>query len=92
MGGRYAQPSRGHQRTDGPDPSVGGPPGRWAESAYRPTVDFELPPADDPRRLAVRAWLDDHPSPSGRELAERGLVAPTGRAPGDSTPTRSTSS
>jgi alkylation response protein AidB-like acyl-CoA dehydrogenase len=39
-------------------------------------VDFELPPADDPRRLAVRAWLADHPAPTGRELAEAGYVAP----------------
>jgi 3-oxochol-4-en-24-oyl-CoA dehydrogenase len=39
-------------------------------------VDFELPAHDDPRRLEVRAWLGEHPSPSGRELAEAGLVAP----------------
>ncbi|HET6949062.1 MAG TPA: acyl-CoA dehydrogenase family protein [Acidimicrobiales bacterium] len=39
-------------------------------------MDFELPAADDPRRTAVRAWLDAHPAPSGRELAEAGLVAP----------------
>jgi alkylation response protein AidB-like acyl-CoA dehydrogenase len=39
-------------------------------------VDFELPPDDDPRRSHVRAWLADHPSPSARELAEAGLVAP----------------
>jgi alkylation response protein AidB-like acyl-CoA dehydrogenase len=39
-------------------------------------VDFELPPDDDPRRREVRTWLADHPSPSGRELAEAGLVAP----------------
>jgi alkylation response protein AidB-like acyl-CoA dehydrogenase len=39
-------------------------------------VDFELPPDDDPRRTEVRAWLADHPSPSGRELAWAGLVAP----------------
>jgi alkylation response protein AidB-like acyl-CoA dehydrogenase len=39
-------------------------------------VDFELPPDDDPRRLEVRAWLADHPSPGGRELAEAGYVAP----------------
>jgi alkylation response protein AidB-like acyl-CoA dehydrogenase len=38
-------------------------------------VDFELPPDDDPRRVELRAWLADHPSPSGRELAEAGLVA-----------------
>ena len=35
-----------------------------------------MPPDDDPRRREVRAWLADHPSPSGRELAEAGLVAP----------------
>ncbi len=39
-------------------------------------MDFDLPGDDDPRRLAVRAWLADHPSPSGRELAEAGYVAP----------------
>jgi alkylation response protein AidB-like acyl-CoA dehydrogenase len=41
-----------------------------------PTVDFELPPDDDPRRLEVRAWLADHPRPTGRQLAEAGYVAP----------------
>jgi 3-oxochol-4-en-24-oyl-CoA dehydrogenase len=39
-------------------------------------MDFDLPPEDDPRRLAVRAWLGAHPRPSGRELAEAGYVAP----------------
>jgi alkylation response protein AidB-like acyl-CoA dehydrogenase len=39
-------------------------------------MDFELPGDDDPRRLAVRAWLAEHPSPTGRELAEAGYVAP----------------
>jgi alkylation response protein AidB-like acyl-CoA dehydrogenase len=39
-------------------------------------VDFELPADDDPRRVAVRAWLGAHPSPTGRELAEAGYVAP----------------
>ncbi len=39
-------------------------------------MDFELPPADDPRRLVVRAWLAEHPTPTGRELAEAGYVAP----------------
>ncbi len=39
-------------------------------------MDFELPSEDDPRRTAVRAWLAEHPSPSGRELAEAGYVAP----------------
>jgi alkylation response protein AidB-like acyl-CoA dehydrogenase len=39
-------------------------------------VDFELPPHDDPRRIAVREWIAEHPSPSGRDLAEAGYVAP----------------
>jgi hypothetical protein len=39
-------------------------------------MDFELPADDDPARLEVRNWLADHPSPSGRDLAEAGYVAP----------------
>ncbi|HEY8523836.1 MAG TPA: acyl-CoA dehydrogenase family protein [Acidimicrobiales bacterium] len=39
-------------------------------------MDLDLPPEDDPRRVAVRRWLDEHPKPSGRELAEAGYVAP----------------
>jgi len=39
-------------------------------------MDFELPPQDDPRRVAVRAWLAEHPNPTGRDLAEAGYVAP----------------
>ncbi|HUS61750.1 MAG TPA: acyl-CoA dehydrogenase family protein [Acidimicrobiales bacterium] len=39
-------------------------------------MDFELPGDDDPRRLEVRAWLDANPDPSGRQLAEAGLVVP----------------
>ncbi len=39
-------------------------------------MDFELPGDDDPRRVAVRTWLAEHPSPSGRQLAEAGYVAP----------------
>jgi len=39
-------------------------------------MDLEMPAEDDPRRTEVRAWLADHPSPTGRELAEAGLVAP----------------
>lgn len=31
---------------------------------------------DDPRRLSIRSWLAKHPSPSGRQLAEEGYVAP----------------
>lgn len=39
-------------------------------------MDFQLPVSDDPRRLAVRAWLAKHPTPTGRQLAEAGYVAP----------------
>src|SRR5690349_21538916 len=44
-------------------------------------MDFELPPADDERRLAVRRWLAEHPAPTGRRLAEAGYVAPRWPAP-----------
>src|SRR5688500_4726199 len=44
-------------------------------------MDFELPGEDDPRRVEVRAWLEQHPRPSGRELAEAGYVAPHWPAP-----------
>ncbi|MGH9137007.1 MAG: acyl-CoA dehydrogenase family protein [Acidimicrobiales bacterium] len=39
-------------------------------------MDFELPGDDDPRRLAVRSWLAEHPNPTGRQLADAGYVAP----------------
>jgi len=39
-------------------------------------MDFELPPHNDTRREEVRAWLAANPSPSGRQLAEAGYVAP----------------
>jgi len=44
-------------------------------------VDFELPGDDDPRRTSIRGWLDEHPRPSGRQLAEAGYVAPHWPAP-----------
>ncbi len=44
-------------------------------------MDFELPAEDDERRLAVRAWLADHPDPSGNDLAHAGYVAPHWPAP-----------
>jgi alkylation response protein AidB-like acyl-CoA dehydrogenase len=34
-------------------------------------VDF-----NDPRRVQIREWLEDHPHPSGSDLAQAGLVAP----------------
>ncbi|MHB1138260.1 MAG: acyl-CoA dehydrogenase family protein, partial [Microthrixaceae bacterium] len=39
-------------------------------------MDFELPPDDDPRRIAVRDWLGEHPEPTGEQLAAAGYVAP----------------
>ncbi|CAN0013006.1 unnamed protein product [Phaeothamnion confervicola] len=44
-------------------------------------MDFVMPAADDPRRLAVRAWLAEHPKPTGRDLAEGGWVVPHWPAP-----------
>jgi len=44
-------------------------------------MDFQLPAADDPRRVAVREWLAAHPSPTGADLAEAGYVAPHWPAP-----------
>ena len=39
-------------------------------------VDPALPGPADPLRIELRAWLEQHPSPTPRQLAERGLVAP----------------
>ncbi|HEX6394382.1 MAG TPA: acyl-CoA dehydrogenase family protein [Acidimicrobiales bacterium] len=44
-------------------------------------MDFELASYDDPKRLAVRSWLGEHPSPTGRQLAEAGYVVPHWPAP-----------
>jgi len=44
-------------------------------------MDFQLPAEDDPRRVAVREWLAANPSPTGRQLAEAGYVAPHWPAP-----------
>jgi alkylation response protein AidB-like acyl-CoA dehydrogenase len=39
-------------------------------------MDFDMPGEDDDRRREVRTWLSAHPSPTGRQLAEAGYVAP----------------
>jgi alkylation response protein AidB-like acyl-CoA dehydrogenase len=44
-------------------------------------VDTALPPDDDPRRIELRSWFEANPTPSGRQLARRGLVAPHWPAP-----------
>ena len=44
-------------------------------------MDFDFPPDDDPRRLAVRAWIDANPQPSACALVEAGYVVPHWPAP-----------
>ncbi len=44
-------------------------------------MDFDLAPEEDPRRAALRNWLDANPHPSGRQLAEGGWVVPHWPAP-----------
>jgi 3-oxochol-4-en-24-oyl-CoA dehydrogenase len=39
-------------------------------------VDLALPGDDHPARSALRSWLDAHPDPGPRALAESGYVAP----------------
>lgn len=44
-------------------------------------MDFDLPADDDPRRLEVREWLIENPTPTARELLARGLIVPHWPAP-----------
>lgn len=44
-------------------------------------MDFDMPAADDSRRIAVRRWIAEHPRPSGREMYEAGYVVPHWPAP-----------
>ena len=37
---------------------------------------FDAADENDPRREEIRQWLVSHPNPSGRDLADAGLVAP----------------
>ena len=39
-------------------------------------MDFDFPPDDDPRRLEIRAWLADNPSPTNEDLHAAGLIVP----------------
>ncbi|MDA8357663.1 MAG: acyl-CoA dehydrogenase family protein [Actinomycetota bacterium] len=39
-------------------------------------MELRLPGDDHPERQAIRAWLEDHPDPTGRQMAEAGYVAP----------------
>ena len=49
------------------------------EIPAKPTSDTAQ--LDDPRRVELRAWLAEHPEPSGAEFAAAGLVAPQWPAP-----------
>lgn len=44
-------------------------------------MDFDLPADDDPRRVAVRRWIAEHPVPTQAELGAAGYVAPHWPAP-----------
>jgi alkylation response protein AidB-like acyl-CoA dehydrogenase len=44
-------------------------------------MDFDLPPDDHPHRRSIRRWIDEHPRPTGRDLAEAGYVVPHWPAP-----------
>jgi alkylation response protein AidB-like acyl-CoA dehydrogenase len=39
-------------------------------------MDLDLPADDDPRRLVVRDWFEQHPTPTPRELVDAGYVVP----------------
>jgi len=39
-------------------------------------MDFDFPSDDDPRRIELRSWLAEHPSPTSAELHEAGLLVP----------------
>jgi 3-oxochol-4-en-24-oyl-CoA dehydrogenase len=44
-------------------------------------MDFDLPADDDPRRIAVRRWLAEHPQPTNAELHAAGYIVPHWPAP-----------
>lgn len=44
-------------------------------------MDFDMPPADDERRVAVREWIKTHPNPSDHDIAEAGWNVPHWPAP-----------
>ncbi len=44
-------------------------------------MDFDMPTDDDPRRVAVREWLAEHPNPSNTTLHGGGFIVPHWPAP-----------
>ena len=39
-------------------------------------MDIDLPADDDPRRVEVRRWFEEHPQPSAADLVDSGYVVP----------------
>ena len=39
-------------------------------------MDIDLPREDDPRRVAVRRWFEEHSQPAPADLVEAGFVVP----------------
>ena len=39
-------------------------------------MDIDLPSEDDPRRVEVRRWFEEHPQPSAADLVDAGYVVP----------------
>lgn len=35
-------------------------------------MDFDMPPSDDPRRIAVREWIAENPEPTAKQIATAG--------------------
>jgi len=50
--------------------------GRGLLAPMTVVLDDSVADENDPRRVALREWLDLHPSPTGPDLARAGLVAP----------------
>lgn len=44
-------------------------------------MDIELPAEQDPRRLGVRRWFEDHPRPTPADLLDAGYIVPHWPAP-----------
>ena len=50
--------------------------GRGLLAPMTVVLNDDVSDLDDPRRVELRAWLAQHPNPSGHDLAEAGLTAP----------------
>lgn len=44
-------------------------------------MDFNLPGENDPRRIEIRRWFEENPSPTYKQIADRGLAAANWPAP-----------